>query len=51
MKPIFEEFICPICGRAKNLKTNNGICIDCRDEQIIIEIHNNTTDNLATSAQ
>lgn len=50
MKPIFKEFVCPKCGGIKNLKINE-ICVDCRDEQIIIEIYNNTMNKLATSAQ
>ena len=50
MKPIFKEFLCPNCGRYKILKINE-ICIDCRDEQIVMEILNNTTNPLTTSIQ
>ena len=50
MKPIFEEFLCPKCGRYKIFKINE-ICIDCRDEQIVMEILNNTTNPLTTSIQ
>jgi len=50
MKPIFEEFLCPKCGRFKILKINE-ICIDCRDEQTVMEILNSTTTKLATSTQ
>jgi len=50
MKPIFEEFLCPKCGKFKILKINE-ICIDCRDKQIVMDILNNSTNKLATFTQ
>jgi len=38
MKPIFEDFCCPQCGKLRHIKVN-GICFDCSNE--------NTLDTLA----
>ena len=51
IKVIFsEDFLCPRCGRHKILEID-GICIDCRDEQTILELGHNLLNKLATSTQ
>jgi hypothetical protein len=37
MKPIFQEFYCPVCGQERRLKIDD-ICVNCRDIQILDRI-------------
>ena len=37
MKPKFEKFCCPQCGKLRFINVN-GICFDCYNEQTLIAL-------------